>query len=101
MRERYVRVMWNNRRDFFETGHPFPFEQTERYTERIRRKRLTTDLVLGYAKAMGWDLRDPCFWKPSADASYLTYGFIRSQDDKKYKSVGGNSATKERINRHI
>lgn len=38
MRERYVRVMWDNRWDLFETGDPFPFEQTVCSRERIRRK---------------------------------------------------------------
>lgn len=73
--------MWDNRWDFYQEGEPFPFEQTERYAERIKRKRLTTDMVLEYAREMGWDLRDPRFWKPSEDASYLTYEFI--PEDKK------------------
>lgn len=80
-RERYVRVMWDDRWDFYQEGDPFPFEQTERYTERIKRKRLTTEMVLDYAREMGWDLRDPHFWTPSEDASYLTYEFI--PEDKK------------------
>ena len=34
-RERLVRVMWDDRWDFYEKGEPMPFEQTERYTERL------------------------------------------------------------------
>ena len=71
-RERLVRVMWDDRWDFYEEGEPMPFEQTERYTERLRRKRLTNDMVLDYAKALGWDLRDPAFWTSDQDAWYLS-----------------------------
>ena len=71
-RERLVRVMWDDRWDFYEKGEPMPFEQTERYTERLRRKRLTNDMVLDYAKALGWDLRDPAFWTSERDAWYIS-----------------------------
>ena len=71
-RERLVRAMWDDRWDFYEEGEPMPFEQTERYTERLRRKRLTNDMVLDYAKALGWDLRDPAFWTSERDAWYLS-----------------------------
>ena len=72
-RERLVRAMWDDRWDFYEEGEPMPFEQTERYTERLRRKRLTNDMVLDYAKALGWDLRDPAFWTSDQDAWYLSF----------------------------
>ena len=65
--------MWDDRWDFYEEGEPMPFEQTERYTERLRRKRLTNDMVLDYAKALGWDLRDPAFWTSDQDAWYLSF----------------------------
>lgn len=71
-RERLVRVMWDDRWDFYEEGEPMSFEQTERYTERLRRKRLTNDMVLDYAKALGWDLREPSFWTSKRDAWYLS-----------------------------
>lgn len=71
-RERMVRVMWDDRWDFYEEGEPMPFEQTERYAERLKRKRLTNEMVLDYAKALGWDLRDPAFWTSERDAWYLS-----------------------------
>jgi len=71
-RERLVRVMWDDRWDFYEKGEPMPFEQIERYTERLRRKRLTNDMILDYVKAMGWDLRDPAFWTSERDAWYIS-----------------------------
>ncbi|WP_418983485.1 hypothetical protein [Alistipes sp.] len=70
-RERYVRVMWDNRWEFWEKGEPMAFEQTEKYNERIRRKRLTNDMVLDYVKALGWDLRDPRFWTSQRDACFI------------------------------
>jgi len=81
-RERYVRVMWDDRWDFYEKGEPMPFEQTENYTQRIRRKRLTNEMVLDYAKALGWDLRDPSFWTSKKEAWYLTYTYLTNPDKK-------------------
>lgn len=75
-RNRYVRVMWDNHWDFYENGEPMPFEQTEKYQQKIRSKRLTNDMVLDYAKALGWDLRDPCFWESDKNAWYITYEFV-------------------------
>ena len=71
-RDRYVRVMQDPRWDFFERGEPFPFEQTEKYTERIKKKRLTNDMILDYVEAMGYDVRNPDFWK-SDNAVYLEW----------------------------
>ena len=70
--ERMVRVMWDDRWDFYEEGEPMPFEQIERYSQRLRRKRLTNDMVLDYAKALGWNLRDPAFWTSDRDAWYIS-----------------------------
>ena len=38
---RLVRVMCDPRWDFYEEGERFPFEQVEKYNERIKKKRLT------------------------------------------------------------
>lgn len=72
---RMVRVMQDPRWDFYEIGEPFPFEQTEKYKERIKKKRLTNDMILDYAEAMGYDVRNPDFWK-SDNATYLEWSWI-------------------------
>ena len=72
---RMVRVMQDPRWDFYEIGEPFPFEQTEKYKERIKKKRLTNDMILDYAEAMGYDVRNPEFWK-SDNATYLEWSWI-------------------------
>lgn len=66
--ERYVRVMQDPRWDFWEQGEIMPFEQIEKYSERFIRNRLTNDMLLDYALAMGWDLRSPDFWKSHGKA---------------------------------
>ncbi len=73
--KRLVRVMQDPRWDFYEIGEPFPFEQTEKYKERIKKKRLTNDMILDYAEAMGYDVRNPDFWK-SDNATYLEWSDI-------------------------
>ena len=73
--ERMVRVMQDPHWDFYEIGEPFPFEQTEKYKERIKKKRLTNDMILDYAEAMGYDVRNPDFWK-SDNATYLEWSKI-------------------------
>lgn len=73
--ERMVRVMQEPHWDFYEIGEPFPFEQTEKYKERIKKKRLTNDMILDYAEAMGYDVRNPEFWK-SDNATYLEWSWI-------------------------
>ena len=74
-KKRLVRVMQDPRWDFYEIGEPFPFEQTEKYKERIKKKRLTNDMILDYAEAMGYDVRNPEFWK-SDNATYLEWSWI-------------------------
>lgn len=73
--ERMVRVMQDPHWDFYEIGEPFPFEQTEKYKERIKKKRLTNDMILDYVEAMGYDVRNPEFWK-SDNATYLEWSWI-------------------------
>ena len=79
--ERLARVMQDPRWDFYEKGEPFPFEQTEKYKERIKKKRLTNDMILDYAEAMGYDVRNPDFWK-SDSATYLEWSKIPVEKQK-------------------
>lgn len=71
--ERYVRVMQDPKWDFWEQGERLSFEQVEKYSERFIKKRLTNDMILDYALALGWDLRSPDFWKSSMDARYYEW----------------------------
>lgn len=72
-KERYVHVMQNPRWEFWESGEPLPFEQTERYKERIKKKRLTNEMLLDYLLALDWDLRSPDFWKSDGDTCYFEW----------------------------
>ena len=71
--ERYVRVMQDPKWDFWEQGERLPFEQVDKYSERFIKKRLTNEMILDYALALGWDLRSPYFWKSSTDARYYEW----------------------------
>ena len=69
---RLVRVMCDPRWDFYEEGERFPFEQVEKYNERIKKKRLTNDMIKDYVTAMGWNIRDEGFFDSDQDAVLLT-----------------------------
>lgn len=71
--ERYVRVMQDPKWDFWEQGERLPFEQVDKYSERFIKKRLTNEMILDYALALGWDLRSQDFWKSSTDARYYEW----------------------------
>lgn len=71
--DRYVDVIQDPRWDFWERGEPLPFEQTERYKERIKKKRLTNEMLLDYLLALGWDLRSHDFWKSDGDTCYFEW----------------------------
>ena len=71
--ERYVRIMQDPKWDFWEQGERLPFEQVDKYSERFIKKRLTNEMILDYALALGWDLRSPDFWKSSTDARYYEW----------------------------
>ncbi|RSZ38320.1 hypothetical protein [Variovorax sp. 553] len=66
---RTVRVMKDDRWDFFQEGTPLGFEQTERYASRLVRDRLTRDMVLDYLEAWGAPVRNEAFWKTNVPAA--------------------------------
>lgn len=66
---RTVRVMKDDRWDFFQEGSPLGFEQTERYESRLVRDRLTRDMVLDYLEAWGAPVREEAFWRTSMPAA--------------------------------
>ena len=70
---RVVLVERNPRWGFFEYGVPLPFEQLEKYSERMIKKRLTNEMLLDYLLALGWDLRSPDFWKSDGDTCYFEW----------------------------
>jgi hypothetical protein len=69
---RIVRVMCDPRWVFYEQGESFPFEQTDKYTERIKKKRLTNDMIKDYVTAMGWNIRDEGFFDSDNEAILIT-----------------------------
>ena len=69
---RIVRVMCDPRWAFYEEGKRFPFEQTNRYTERTKKKRLTNDMIKDYVTAMGWNIRDDGFFDSDSNAILMT-----------------------------
>lgn len=69
---RLVRVMCDPRWVFYEEGERFPFEQVEKYTERIKKKRLTNDMIKDYVTAMGWNIRDEGFFDSDQEAVFFT-----------------------------
>lgn len=69
---RLVRVMCDPRWVFYEEGERFPFEQGEKYNERIKKKRLTNDMIKDYVTAMGWNIRDEGFFDSDQEAVFFT-----------------------------
>jgi hypothetical protein len=56
---------------FEEYGEPFPFEQVERYKERIKRKRLTFEMLRDYSAALGVRPFDEDFYLPDGVATLV------------------------------
>lgn len=48
---------------FDESGEPFPFEQTSRYTERRKRDRFTREMLRDYLREFGVDLFSDDFFR--------------------------------------
>lgn len=70
--ERIVRVMRDSKWDFFEKGKPFPFENINQYKTRLKKKRLTADMIIEYVKFFGYNISDPDFFQTDIDAIYYT-----------------------------
>ena len=49
-----------------EYGTPLPFEQTEKYTERLKKNRLTVEMIEEYCKHLGISLFDLDFYQSKA-----------------------------------
>lgn len=60
--ERYVMVTWEGKVQFETYGSPLPFEDTSRYSNRRIRDRLTQEMVVSYARALGIDATEHGFF---------------------------------------
>ncbi|MFB6720066.1 hypothetical protein ACFCV3_07910 [Kribbella sp. NPDC056345] len=65
---RAIGSLWEGRRTFETYGEPLPFEETERYTRRLKRERLTSDMLERYCAHLGLFPYDPSFY---GQAGYL------------------------------
>lgn len=63
--DRYVRVQYDEPWDFYEVGEPLPFEYTDCYTLRIKKKRLTDKMVIEYMCKSGYNVLSPSFYHSS------------------------------------
>jgi len=65
---RVVQSLWEGSRTFETYGEPLPFEETGQYTRRLKRERLTSDMLERYCANLGLFPYDPEFY---GQAGYL------------------------------
>jgi len=76
---RYIQTYWDSTKwVFYEDGEPMPFENKEYYRRRIKRQRLTYEIINEYLEANGWFLNENNFWH-SDKATY----FIEKHKNKR------------------
>lgn len=64
--DRYVRVMREHKKWlFYESGEPLSFEHVECYSTRLKKERLTKDMVVEYMRLSGYDIMSPLFFQAS------------------------------------
>jgi hypothetical protein len=63
---RSIAAHMESRWEWHEHGTPFPWEETEAYTAKRIKDRLTPEMVERYAKHMGIDLLDPDYYSGRA-----------------------------------
>jgi hypothetical protein len=69
---RLVRVMKETRWEYFELGKPLWFEDSELYSARIKKARLTPEVLSGYIRKLGYGSLDGAFWTdPQLMATYI------------------------------
>lgn len=49
---------------FYEEGKPLWFENTEYYTQRLKKKRLNKEIITEYLRSLGWNIDQEDFWMP-------------------------------------
>ena len=55
---------------FYQEGEPLDFEDVSLYKKRRIRDRLTREIIIEYAKHLGWDIEDENFWRSDKPAIY-------------------------------
>ncbi|MCA9674804.1 MAG: hypothetical protein H6709_06670 [Kofleriaceae bacterium] len=69
---RHVHVLQDDARwDFMQSGTPLPWENVEKYRSRAKRDRLSREMLIGYANALGWPIDADGFWSADGDALWV------------------------------
>lgn len=68
---RLIRVMKESKWEFYETGAPLWFEQTEHYTRRKISDRVTYELLLSYSIKNGVDFTSPNFFRTKKESLWI------------------------------
>lgn len=56
---------------FFSSGHAEPFESEEFYERRLKKDRLSRDILIEYLAELGWNIDTPEFWHSDMPAIYF------------------------------
>ena len=56
---------------FFEHGNPLWFENVSFYEEKLKRQRLSKEILLGYCQKLGLDLGNFEFWESAGNGLFL------------------------------
>ena len=64
-------MMWDDKWDFGTGGEPLPFEETEKYSEKLARNRFTPEMLDRYLKHFGIDFFNENFYMPEGSKAYL------------------------------
>jgi hypothetical protein len=59
---RIIRAMKDSKWEFYQAGVVQPFEQPDRYTNRLVRERFDPDMALAYCEGLGIEARSSRFW---------------------------------------
>jgi hypothetical protein len=56
---------------FFQKGKSEDFEETSFYEHRVKRARLTREIITGYLRKNGWNIDQPSFWEAATGGIYF------------------------------
>lgn len=68
---RSVSLLKDLKWDFHQMGEPFPFEELERYNEKLARNRFTPDMLERYCQQVGIDFFNEDFYMPSGSEAII------------------------------
>jgi hypothetical protein len=68
---RYVRVMYDNKWEFYQKGILLSFENEKFYKQRIIKNRLNLKILNQYLMSLGFDINSIDFWSSENDAVYF------------------------------